>query len=190
MSLRQSLGMGPSGSPKPPTLETASTGEEARKAILLYLKKHRKWYHRWSRFYSIAWHNATLLVVVLGALTSILTAIKPQPVPTEVLIALPALSSLLAAILIQFKLKESCRVRERGRIATEELICEALVIPTQDKEKALKRAVEIRERAHQLERDQLAEFLAEAPSPPGAAKPKSQPTAPSPSSQGAARIPD
>jgi hypothetical protein len=144
------------------TLETAKTASDIRMAAISYLRTHRKWYARWSRFYSVTWNVATMLIVLLGALSSILTAAQRDfPVPSWVLITLPAVSSLLAALLIQFKLKDSCRVREAGRIASEELICRAYLIPTDDPKRALEVAVGLREAAHQLEREQLIDFLAE-----------------------------
>lgn len=149
--------------PKVLLIEAAETGPEIKQAALGYLRTHRKWYARWSLFYSFAWNGATLLIVILGALSSILTATQPSQVPHWLLITLPAVSSLLAAVLMQFRLKDACRLRELGRIATEELICKAHLIPTDVKREALVAAITLREAAHRLEREQLVEFLADTP---------------------------
>jgi hypothetical protein len=147
-----------------PSLEKANTTEEIRHAALSYLRTHRNWYARWSSFYSIAWNISTLLVVVLGASTSILAAsgdVLPKDVRVLVIV-LPAISSLLAALLIQFKLREMCHLREMGRLACEDLICKAYRIsPDHEPRSALELAIHLREAAHQLERNQLAEFMSE-----------------------------
>jgi len=150
-----------------PVLETAKTAEEVRIAILSYLRSHRSWYARWSTFYSVAWNTSTLLIVILGAVTSILAAAGdslPQNLHPLVIV-LPAFSSLLAALLVQFKLKEMCRLREVGRLACEGLICRALHIPTSESPKdALATAIQLREAAHELERQQLLDYMAEVSS--------------------------
>lgn len=142
-----------------PNLEDSETAEEARTAILSYLRSHRAWYEKWSKRYALTWNMLTFTVLILGALTSILTAFGN--VMKEVLVALPAISSLCAAALIQFRLREGCRIRDHGRIATEFLICKALALPMNDTEKAKRAAIRLREAAHQLELEQLAQFMAE-----------------------------
>ena len=56
-------------------LETAQSTEEIREAILGYLRAHRNWYQKWSTRYAVSWNLLTFLILTLGALTSILTAI-------------------------------------------------------------------------------------------------------------------
>jgi len=140
-------------------LETAQSTEEIREAILGYLRAHRNWYQKWSTRYAVSWNLLTFLILTLGALTSILTAIGN--VDQRILIGLPALSSLCAALLIQFRLKESCKIRDHGRIAVELLICKAQAIQDDDVEKARRSAIKLRESSHRIELDQLAEFTSE-----------------------------
>jgi hypothetical protein len=142
-----------------PGLDDANTPAEIRSAILGYLRTHRNWYHRWSAFYSLGWNVLTLLVLVLGALTSILQAVGG--VDQRILVILPALSSLCAALLIQFRLKDVCRIREQGRIAIELLICRALELSGKNADLVRREAIELREAAHQVELDQLIQFLSD-----------------------------
>lgn len=142
------------------SLERAETAKAARSAILSYLRTHRAWYEDWAKFYAFAWNLLTFLVLVLGALTSILTAIGG--IEKVVLIALPAISSLCAAALIQFRLRDACRIRDHGRIATELLICKALALPMDDPRTTKEAAIRLREAAHQLELEQLAQFMVES----------------------------
>ena len=160
--------MAPASKKNGPLLETAESTEEIRTAILSYLRSHRAWYARWSTFYSLSWNTSTLLIVILGAATSILAAAGdglPQRLHLLVIV-LPAISSLLAALLVQFKQKEMCRLREAGRLTCEELICKAFRISSDENHKdALAAAIQLREAAHNLERQQLLEYMGEATSP-------------------------
>ena len=140
-------------------LENAKSINEIREAILEYLETHRIWYARSSARFGFSWNLLTFLVLTLGALTSILTAIGN--VAQWILIGLPAISSLCAALLIQFRLKESCRLRDHGKIAMELLICKGLTIQGDDVEKARRSAIRLREAAHRIELEQLAEFTSE-----------------------------
>jgi hypothetical protein len=144
------------------TFEAALGGDssEIREAALSYLRSHRSWYAFWSRAYTLTWNVATFAIIVLGALTSILTAYDVKN--RALLIILPAVSSLLGAFIIQFRLRDAWRLRELGRIAVEELICEAYLIPIEDRGVALREAFRLRLCAHKLERDQLSEFFGEA----------------------------
>ena len=149
--------------PRAAPLEIARTGEEVRAALLSYLRTHRRWYARWSLFYSTSWNACMLAIIILGALSSILTATGELKAEHHwILIVLPAISSLLAALLTQFRLKESCGLRDLGRIQIEELICKAYIIPTDDCKTAMTAAMKVRQEAHALEREQLAKFLAGA----------------------------
>lgn len=95
--------------------------------------------------------------MVLGAATSILTAADDLlKIPKLWLILLPALSSLLAAIISQFRFKDLSRIREEGRISAELLVSEAFLIPIDcDNASAMKAAVALRQAAHELELKQL-----------------------------------
>lgn len=148
-------------------LEDAKTAGEIRTAIIIYLRKHRNWYKKSGWRYTHSWHALTFLVIVLGALTSILTAMEEAfHIRREVLIILPALSSLFAAILVQFRLREGCRIRDSGRIAADELIGEAHGIDVKNRHLAMREALRLRAAAHRIEREQLSQFMAETP-PPG-----------------------
>lgn len=132
-----------------------------RLATLGYLRTHRDWYRRWSLFFTIAWNSCALAIVVIGIATSVLTAIdeKILAAPKLLLILLPAVSSLLGAILTQFRLRELARIRDEGRIRAEQLVCRAFLVPTSTKEAAMAEAVKLREAAHQLEREQLDLYM-------------------------------
>jgi hypothetical protein len=119
-----------------------------------------EWYAFWSRACTWTWNIATFSIIVLGALTSILQAFGGAD--RILLVTLPAISALLGAFLVQFKLRDIWRLREIGRITIEELICRAYMIPSDDAAKALEAAIQLRLCAHQLERDQLSEFFGAA----------------------------
>lgn len=105
------------------SLDNAADGEEVKLAILGYLRTHRNWYRRWSLFFTLSWNSFALAIVILGFATSILTAIDDKlfAAPKLLLIALPAVSSLLGAVLTQFRLRELARIRDEGRIRAEQL---------------------------------------------------------------------
>ena len=143
------------------SLDAALEGgsKEIRQATLSYLNSHRAWYATWSNVLTWTWSVATFAIIVLGALTSILTASGSEN--KILLITLPAVSSLLGALLVQFRMRDVWRLRELGRIAAEELICKAYLIPVDDSKTALQAALDIRREAHKLERDQMSEFFSE-----------------------------
>lgn len=144
-------------------LEDAQTAEEVRHALLEHLRADRKWYAKHSEWNKKAWNGLTFLAIVLATLASILTAVNDsdKPVPgimRVILIVLPALSALCGALLVQFRFKDACRIRDHGRIATEKLICETYLLTAESREKALTAAVAIRMAAHELEEEQLAQI--------------------------------
>lgn len=153
------------------SLENTETARQIRAATIGYLRTHRNWYKKSSWRYAHSWHALTFLVIVLGALTSILTAMEEEfDVPREILIILPALSSLFAAILVQFRLREGCRIRDHGRIATDELIGKAHGIDIENPSLAMRQALRLRAAAHRIEREQLSQFMAETPPQRGAGR--------------------
>lgn len=146
------------------TLENAQNAEEIRTAAIGYLRTHRDWYAQSGWRYTHSWHLLTFLVIVLGALTSILTAMEEAShISREVLIILPALSSLFAAILVQFRLREGCRIRDHGRIAADELVGKAHGIDIRNRDRAMQQALRLRSAVHRIEREQLSQFMAEIP---------------------------
>jgi hypothetical protein len=133
------------------SLQEALDGNDAkdiRQASLNYLRTHRAWYATWSNLLTWTWNIATFSIIILGALTSILTALGSAD--KTLLIALPAISSLLGALLVQFRMRDVWRLRELGRIATEELICKAYLIPVDDRQAALQAAIDVRLQAQDV----------------------------------------
>jgi hypothetical protein len=158
-----------------PTLEDVLDGtpEQIRAATIDYLRTHRNWYIRGAEAYFWLWNLPSVAIVVLGALTAILSAYGDFAIRHRLLMTvLPAMSSLLATLLIQFRVRDIWRLRELGRISSEELIAKAHLLPTDDQETAKKGAIELRLAAHQLERAQAEQFYADAarPSPNAAEK--------------------
>lgn len=140
------------------------TGSDVRTATLAYLRTHRRWYVRWSRNYAWFWNFGTFSVIVFSTASSIIAAkpdlLFPADWSAKATVLLPAASALITAFLVQFRAREMWQLREVGRIATEDMICAAYAIPD-DRDAALKSALEIRSSAHKLERDQMTGFFAD-----------------------------
>ena len=140
-----------------PPMEDAKDAAGVTAASLTYLRTHRNWYARASTFHYVSLNALTSAIIVLGALTSIISATGPDKVSGGhvLTIVLPAVSSLAATLLVQFRVREMCRARELGRLACEGLICDALALNVDDADHARAAAVELRRRAHAIEREQL-----------------------------------
>jgi hypothetical protein len=141
-----------------------------REESLNYLRTHRNWYVRWTNFNKNLWNLSNVAIMILGAATSILAALNrpggaqdPLTWTDSLTIAMPALASLLSAILVQWRVYEKWQLREEGRIDLEELLCEAHLIRVDEPEKTLKKAIELRRRAITIERTQANRFFALAP---------------------------
>src|SRR5262249_52633010 len=81
--------------------------KEIRKAAVNYLRRHRHWYAFWSFVLTWTWNLLTLAIIILGGLTSILTAYQIEN--RALLTILPAVSALLGTILIQFRMRDVWR---------------------------------------------------------------------------------
>ena len=107
------------------------------------------------------WNSATTAIVVLGAATAVVSALGEFSGQKIITIILPAISSFLGTVLIQFRVRELWQVREVGRISSEELIARAYTIPISDRDSALAAATALRLDAHKIEREQAAQFFAQ-----------------------------
>lgn len=140
------------------TLDNAADATAIRTAILGYLRTHRAWYKRSSNRYWWSLNFLSFLIVVLGTATSVLNAVPPEKTrPLQALmIIMPAVAALCAALLAQFRIRDMSRLREIGRIKSEYLIAEALKLPKEiDAATAMDSAVALRTRAHEIEWQQL-----------------------------------
>lgn len=139
----------------------AGNSDDIRKSIAGYLRSHRGWYLNQSNWYGRAWNAGTLLIVLFGTVSSIVAAYPKHSPYTEFLtIVLPALSSLIASVLIQFRVRDMWRLREIGRIESEILIAKSFSLPNHPTE-LVKGAIALRQLAVELERAQMGEFFAD-----------------------------
>jgi len=144
-------------------LDQAATAEEVRTILLDYLRGHRRWYARWSTLNGLAYHLATLLIIIFSAAASILAALDAaDPLSRALSVIFPAVSAVAAALLTQFRFRDMCHIRESGRLGVERLICEAMRLPRGSTEDALKAATDLRMRAHDIEERQLALWVSDA----------------------------
>jgi hypothetical protein len=119
------------------------------------------------------WNSATASIVVISAATAILAAWN-RPYLQWLNILLPAISTVLGTLLMQFRMRDMWQLREMGRIASEELVAEAHLMDVGKVEDATKTAIALRMRAHQIERDQATQFFAEPPNKEGGSKPNKE----------------
>jgi hypothetical protein len=143
------------------TLDEAETPQQVKSMMLRYLDAQSAIYRRAATFNITFAHGSTILIIVLGLVTSISAAMDfaADGRSSWQLIAFPALSSILAALNLQFQFEKLARTRELCRIAVEELKCRAYLIPIDNMDAAMESAIELLESSYQLERDQVAEIM-------------------------------
>jgi hypothetical protein len=97
-------------------------------------KYYYKDYDRESVKYQRLFNFLTLSVILLGFLTSVLAAVQKQEVIKYYsayvgwsLIVLPFLSSLIATVLTQFRIREKFNLREDARLKANELVTKARI---------------------------------------------------------------
>ena len=139
---------------------------QVRNTAISYLRTHRDWYNWYSEFYKWVWNGATLLIILLSALTAIIASGTKDASPPVAwaqwsLIILPAVATFLGALIAQFRVRDLWQIREAGRIKAEELVCSGLGIDVSDPKVAVAEALRLRGLAHQLEREQATGFFAE-----------------------------
>jgi len=135
---------------------------ERRSELINELRDIQNWYEFWSNTYGLIWNGMTFAVVALTALTSVLIAAGFGQAGRGkiVLIALPAIASLLTTLLVQFKIKESWQLRETGSLESARLVLEAKQLSENDAD-IRGAAYNLRLKAHQIGERQAALFFEE-----------------------------
>jgi hypothetical protein len=112
------------------TVERASPIRDAkRESLIAGLNKDYGWYRRWKSVNGFFWHVTQIAVIAGGFIAAILAAIGESEIPKFVLILVPCLSSVAAAMQIQFRFRDMQRLHDEGRIAIWELTHEAQMLP-------------------------------------------------------------
>jgi hypothetical protein len=100
--------------------------------INLMYEKYQKGYTRYSALHENLWQWTTLVIMILGFIPSLVLAIqgvyKDGGPAYELLKTIPPLiASLLAAVLVIFKVYEKFKLREHGRLYFTDLVTEAII---------------------------------------------------------------
>ena len=155
--------------------------KKIRSAMVGYIRTHRDWYERSSATYGSIFNFGNVLIIAFGAAASILAAGNfDGPASKAAIVLLPALSSLIATILSQFRVRDIWRLREVGRIEAEALAARAMAIPVNAETDTYQEALKVRQLAHELERAQMAEFFSGTDSTNKIGNPQSQGPEPHP----------
>lgn len=101
-----------------------------RDAIVAFINEihteYKIWYAKSCRLNYRVWYTLQLLSLLSGFLTSILIAFQTQEKWSTTIkiicIILPLLGSLAATIILQFKIFETWKLREEGRISFQNLV--------------------------------------------------------------------
>ncbi|PKK37418.1 hypothetical protein BWI96_05990 [Siphonobacter sp. SORGH_AS_0500] len=111
-----------------------SCKESARQYIDHVYKYYCKDYDKGSILFENLYHIFSILIILLGFLSSVLAALDGEKLLMGktldlkvALILLPLISSMLAAIITQFNIKEKYQLREIGRIKCTHLYTEARI---------------------------------------------------------------
>lgn len=128
-------------------------------------KSYEIWYSKSVRRVYRWWWFLQAVALLSGFVASVLIAYfgggPMQPSLRFTLIALPAVGSLAAAALAQFRVYELWRIRETGRIAFQDLVLEARIraAAVRSEEEALATYNELRNRANAIEIDQKDSYF-------------------------------
>lgn len=101
-----------------------------RESLLVFIKKihtdYGIWYAKVCRLNYRIWYSLQLLSLLSGFLTSIFVAFQTQaswtPTIKIVCIIIPLIGSLAATVVLQFKIFETWKLREEGRISFQNLV--------------------------------------------------------------------
>jgi hypothetical protein len=89
-------------------------------------REYEIWYSKVVRLNYRVWYGLQFIALMSGFLTSIFVALQDKEEWTEpikiVCIVLPALGSVAGTIILQFKIFETWKLREEGRIAFQNLV--------------------------------------------------------------------
>lgn len=141
-------------------ISSAMESEELRKAAVYYAEHHSYWYETQSNRMGVLWNYLTFAIIVLSAISSIVTAYNADPALRWIPATLSALSAFCAAYLTQFRVRDLWQIREAGRIDAEKLVAKAQAIPIEDPKSTFEQAIALRLELHELERDQTQQFFA------------------------------
>ncbi|PZM07956.1 DUF4231 domain-containing protein [Rhizobium tubonense] len=151
---------------KPAASGDAAAGADpmilGRLNIICQVKKTDFWYRTNGRISQVLYSYSTLSIIILSFLTALFVGAelsKKSETWRVVTLALPLLSTAIAALTSQFHLQESWALRETGRIQAEEILTDAEAL-TSDPIAFAKAANDIRTRLSNLEKAQASQYFA------------------------------
>jgi hypothetical protein len=136
--------------------------KELHDYIAVLKRDYLPWYERASSRYYLYWSTCAFVSVVAGFAASVVAALinddtfSFQPYGKTLLIILPAIGSLAATLLTQFRFEEVQDLREIGRIEMQDMIAWAggQLAAAEDKEKCSAVYEELRKKVLDLETGQ------------------------------------
>lgn len=141
-----------------PTLKELA---ERRDKLKRVIKDHYAYYERWRDWNSWFWNVSQLFIILSGALTSLAaTYANKSGYVLAAATVLPLLASLAGTLQLQFRFKETWRLREDGRIKTQGLEIEIDQLSLSDFAKAEERINDITKRLIALSEVQGNAFFA------------------------------
>ncbi len=138
---------------------------EIRRAVIEELGEHYTWYDKSQKRLSAVWVIGTICIVLLGTVTTLAVALGwSQSDRGRIIVAvISAATTALSTLLATFATRDLWQLRENGRIAANDLIARACLIPDNDNQAALQEAVRLLNDAHKLEEAQAKGFFAFLP---------------------------
>jgi hypothetical protein len=123
------------------------------------------WYAKICRLNYRIWYSLQLISLLSGFLTSIFVAFQTQaswtPTIKIICIVIPLVGSLAATIVLQFKIFETWKLREEGRISFQNLVnfSNSQILKCKSQEDFQKLFEEITLRTNEIENDQSNKFF-------------------------------
>ena len=143
----------------------SNVGVEVGKFIKELDEEYVSWYINSVKRVSFMYGSLQLISLLAGFGTSILIALlggSPLTFGTKtVLVCLPALGSLAATVLIQFRVYDLMRLREEGRIKVENLVAvgKRTFAASKNEQEFISLHQQLQESIHEIESDQSIRFF-------------------------------
>ncbi|MCS4435212.1 DUF4231 domain-containing protein [Aquiflexum gelatinilyticum] len=128
-------------------------------------KDYEIWYAKVCRLNYRIWYSLQLITLLSGFLTSIFVAFQTQatwtPTIKIICIIIPLIGSLAATIVLQFKVFETWKLREEGRISFQNLVnfSRSQLLKCKSQEDFQKLHEEISLKTNEIENEQSNKFF-------------------------------
>lgn len=145
--------------------QKTSDFESLQKFISKIHTDYEIWYAKVCRLNYRIWYSLQLISLLSGFLTSIFVAFQTQatwtPTIKIICIVIPLVGSLAATIVLQFKIFETWKLREEGRISFQNLVnySNSQIFKCKSQEDFQKLFEEITSKANEIENDQANKFF-------------------------------